>query len=369
MNRDAPAGLPARPDSFAPRTGAWDCLTARSGRLTETLGHAGKLRRVDALSEVLRVVKLDSAIFFNAEFSEPWCLCSPEAREIAPVLAKRAGHVIVYHLLCEGLAYARLEDGEPVALAAGDLVTFPHGHSHLLGNGTTSKTIDGGAALPAILANGLRAMRMGGGGQPSCFICGFLVCDPQMSQTFLGGLPPLMKVTIRDDDSGRWLENSLKFSVGEAAAHREGADAMLAKLSEVVFAETLRRYMRMLPPEQTGWMAAARDPEVGRALTLLHHRHGDPWTVGALAQEVGLSRTVLAERFRHFLGLSPMAYLTRWRLQVGARSLTSTNWGVAEIAAGVGYESEAAFNRAFKREYGVPPARYRQTQKAARESH
>jgi AraC-like DNA-binding protein len=164
-----------------------------------------------------------------------------------------------------------------------------------------------------------------------------------------------MKVTIRDDDSGRWLENSLRFSVGEAAAHREGADAMLAKLSEVVFAETLRRYMRTLPPQQTGWMAAARDPEVGKALTLMHHRHGDPWTVAALAQEVGLSRTVLAERFRHFLGVSPMAYLTRWRLQIGARSLTSTSRGVAEIAADVGYESEAAFNRAFKREYSVPP--------------
>lgn len=368
MKGEASACLPARPDLFAARSRALDHLTARSGRLTGTLGHAGKLRTMDALSEVLRVVKLDSAIFFNAEFSEPWCLCSPEARTIAPVLAPRAGHVIVYHLLCEGRAYARLEDGEPVALEAGDLVTFPHGHSHLLGNGKTSRTIDGGAALPAILANGLRAMRMGGGGQPSCFICGFLMCDLQMSQTFLGGLPPLMKVTIRDDDSGRWLENSLRFSVGEAAAHREGADAMLAKLSEVVFAETLRRYMRMLPPEQTGWMAAARDPEVGKALTLMHHRHGDPWTVAALAREVGLSRTVLAERFRHFLGVSPMTYLTRWRLQIGARSLTSTSWGVAEIAADVGYESEAAFNRAFKREYGVPPARYRQTQKTAREA-
>src|SRR5262249_14269128 len=158
---------------------------------------------------------------------------------------------------------------EPVLLEAGDLVTFPHGHGHLLGNGRTSTIIDGRATLPTVLANGLQAIRMGGGGPPSCFICGYLVCDPQMSQTFLGGLPPLMKVTIRDDDSGRWLETSLKFSVAEAAAHREGADAMLAKLSEVVFAETLRRYMRMLPPEHTGWMAAARDPEVGAALTLL----------------------------------------------------------------------------------------------------
>jgi AraC-like DNA-binding protein len=324
-------------------------------------------RVMDALSEVLRVIKLDSAIFFNAEFSEPWCLCSPESRTIAPTLAPGSEHVIVYHLLCEGQAYARLEDGEPVALTAGDLVTFPHGHAHLLGNGRASTTIDGGAALPAILANGLRVMRLGGGGESSCFICGFLACDPHMSQTFLGGLPPLMKVNIRDDASGHWLENSLRFSVAEAAAHREGADAMVAKLSEVVFAETLRRYMRTLPPEQTGWMAAARDPEVGRALTLLHHRHADAWTVADLAREVGLSRTVLAERFRHFLGEPPMAYLTRWRLQLGVQALTSTSRGVAEIAADVGYESEAAFNRAFKREYGVPPARYRREHRATAE--
>jgi len=319
---------------------------------------------MDALSEILKVIRLDSAIFFNAEFSEPWCLCSPEARTIAPTLAPGSGHVIIYHLLCEGRAYARLEDGEPVWLEAGDLVTFPHGHAHLLGNGRASTTIDGGAALPGILAVGLQVMRVGGGGEPSRFICGFLSCDPQMSHAFLGGLPPILKVSIRNDDSGQWLENSLKFSVTEAANGREGAGAMLAKLSEVVFAETLRRYMRALPPEQTGWMAGARDPEVGRALTLLHHRHAEPWTVASLAQEVGLSRTVLAERFRHFLGEPPMAYLTRWRLRLGARSLTSTSRGVAEIAMDVGYESEASFNRAFKREYGVPPARYRREQKA-----
>jgi AraC-like DNA-binding protein len=320
---------------------------------------------MDALSEILRVIRLDSAIFFNAEFTEPWCLCSPEARTIAPVLAPGAGHLIIYHLLCEGRAYVRLEDGQTVTLEAGDLITFPHGHGHWLGSGAGATTIDAATALPGILANGLQLMRVGGGGARSSFICGFLACDGQMSRTLLGGLPPLVKINIRDDDSGRWLENSLRFSVAEAAGRREGADAMVAKLSEVVFAETLRRYMRALPPEQTGWMAAARDPEVGAALTLIHQRHADPWTVADLAREVGLSRTVLAERFRHYLGEPPMAYLTRWRLQMGARALTTSSRGVAEVAADVGYESEAAFNRAFKREYGEPPARYRKAQRAA----
>jgi transcriptional regulator GlxA family with amidase domain len=137
---------------------------------------------------------------------------------------------------------------------------------------------------------------------------------------------------------------------------------MLAKLSEVFFAEMLRRYQRELPPRQIGWLAGARDPAVGKALTLIHHRHAHPWTIPELAREVGVSRTVLSERFRHFLASTPMAYLTRWRLQLGAGALTSTSHSVAQVASDVGYESEAAFNRAFKREYGLPPARYRRAQ-------
>jgi len=314
---------------------------------------------MDALSEILRVIKLDSAIFFNAEFSEPWCLASPESRRLAPVLAQGAGHVIIYHLLCEGRAYAELEDGERVALSAGDLVTFPHGHGHVLGSGARVTPIDAGTTLHKLLDRGLQLMSFGGGGAHSRFICGFLACDPKLSQAFLGGLPPLIKVNIRDDPSGQWLENSLQFSVTEAANREAGASAMLAKLSEVVFAETLRRYVRELPEGTTGWLAGARDAQVGKALTLLHHRHAHPWTVAELAREAGLSRTVLSERFRNFLGEPPMSYLTRWRLGLGARALTATSHSVSQIASEVGYESEAAFNRAFKREYCLPPARYR----------
>ena len=325
-----------------------------------------RLRRgMDALSEILRVIKLDSAIYFNAEFSEPWCLVSPEARRLAPVLAPGAGHVIIYHLLCEGRAYAQLEDGDRVPLVAGDLVTFPHGHAHVLGNGSGVTPIDAGTALPSLLQRGLELLHFGGGGACSRFICGFLVCDPQLSQAFLGGLPPLIKISIRDDSSGQWLENSLRFSVTEAANGGAGASVMLAKLSEVVFAETLRRYVRGLPEGQTGWLAGARDVAVGRVLTLLHHQPARAWTVAELAREAGLSRTVLSERFRHFLGEPPMAYLTRWRLRLGARALTSSSHSVAQVAFDVGYESEAAFNRAFKREYGLPPARYRRDRTGA----
>lgn len=323
---------------------------------------------MDVLSEILKVVRLDSAIFFNAEFSAPWCLHSPESRRVAPLLAPGAGHLIIYHLLVEGDAYAHVSDGARVPLRAGDIVTFPHGDAHYLGSGPRTEVIDAAAALPALLKQGLAMVKTGGGGSASRFICGFLACDPQLSQAFLGGLPRIIKLNIRDDPSGQWLENSLRFSVTEAAAARAGADAMLAKLSEVVFVETVRRFVRDLPDGQIGWLAGARDPYVGKALTLIHRRHADRWTITGLAQEVGVSRSVLADRFRHLLGEPPMTYLTRWRLRLGAQRLRSSNHSVAQIAAEIGYESEAAFNRAFKREFALPPARYRQTERSARSS-
>jgi AraC-like DNA-binding protein len=314
---------------------------------------------MDALSEVLRVIKIDSAIFLNGEFSEPWCVATPESCALAPMLARGPGQVIIYHLLCEGRAYLQLPDGARIGLSAGDLITFPHGDGHVLGAGPRMAPIDVGTVLPAVLEAGLELMHVGGGGASSRFICGFLVCDPQLTQTFFGGLPPMIKVSIRDDVTGQWLENSLKFSVAHASNCEAGADATLTKLSEALFAETLRRYVRDLPAGQTGWLAGTRDAAVGKALTLLHHRHAHPWTVAELARETGLSRTVLSDRFRHFLGEPPMTYLTRWRLQLGARGLVATSRSVAQIAIEAGYESEASFNRAFKRLYGLPPARYR----------
>lgn len=319
---------------------------------------------MDALSEILRAIRLDSAIFINAELSAPCCLASPESRLLAPLLARAGGHVIIYHLIRDGRAYVQLSDGERVGLTAGDVVSFPHGDGHLLGIGDTSQPIDVRKTLPGVLERRLEPLHVGGGGARTRLICGFLSCDPQLGQAVLGGLPRLIKINIREEPSGEWLENSLEFSVTQAVRREAGADAMLAKLSEAVFAETLRRCARYMPHNQTGWLAGARDPDVGRALTLLHQRHAHPWTVAELAREIGMSRTVLTERFGHFLGEPPMTYLTRWRLRLGARALTTTSRSVAQIAAETGYESEASFNRAFKREYGLPPARYRKEHSA-----
>jgi AraC-like DNA-binding protein len=319
---------------------------------------------MDVLSTVLKTVKLEGAMFYNAEFSAPWSFRAPPSRLVAQYLSPEPRHVIIYHLLTDGQAYANIEGGQRVALSAGDIVVFPHGDPHIMGNGRDVEPVDNGRVLQEILSRDLRTAHMGGGGEITKFVCGYLVCDPQL-KTFLGGLPPIFKVSIGNDSSGQWLENSIRYSVGQVVASQTGSEIVVAKLSEALFAETLRRYVDLLPPGQTGWLAGARDPDVGNALALVHRQPSDPWTIAKLARQVGVSRSVLAERFRHFLGVPPMAYLTRWRVQLGAQLLTSTSRSVAQIADEVGYESEPAFNRAFKREFGSPPARFRMKSKLA----
>jgi AraC-like DNA-binding protein len=314
---------------------------------------------MDVLSEVLKVVKLQGAMFFNGEFSSPWSVCSPHSRAVAPYLAPGAGHLIIYHLLTDGRAYARLLDGERITLDAGDIVIFPHGDAHIIEHGSQTKSVDIVKELARAVSRGLKLARFGGGGEVAKFICGYLVCEPRLSQVFLSGLPSIFKLSIRNDASGRWLENSIRYSVNEADPSRAGGEAVLAKLSEVLFVETLRAYIAHLPAEQTGWLAGARDSEVGKTLALMHRSPAHAWTIASLAKEAGVSRSVLAERFRYYLNKPPMAYLTNWRLQLGAQMLASTSYSVSQIASEVGYESEAAFNRAFKREFTTPPARFR----------
>jgi len=209
------------------------------------------------------------------------------------------------------------------------------------------------------LEQGLKVAHFGGGGEITRFVCGFLACEPRLSEVFLAGLPPMLKVNVVNEPSGQWLANSIQFSVDEVSGTKAGSGVVLAKLSEVLFIETLRRYISALPPDRIGWLAGARDAVIGQALVHLHKEPAHPWTISDLAKRVGLSRTGLAERFRHFLGEPPMAYLARWRLKLGAELLQTTEHSVAEVAATVGYGSEAAFNRAFKREFDSPPAQFR----------
>jgi AraC-like DNA-binding protein len=318
---------------------------------------------MDAFSQVLSDVRLKGALFFTAELSAPWGIAAPPSCEMAPMLSPGAPHLVIYHLVVEGTARAEVTGGPSIELEPGDIVVFPHGDPHDLSDGSGSNVLDAEAVTRKIASRDLSPMRAGGGGKTTRLVCGFLACDPLLCGPILDSLPPILKVNVRTDRAGHWLERSILHLVEEAASNHAGSGAMLAKLSEALFVDTLRRYVTGLPDQSTGWLAGARDPLVGKGLALLHGRPHHPWTIAELAEEVGTSRSTLVERFARYLSGSPMAYLTGWRLRLAAQALTSTSKGVADIAADVGYESEAAFNRAFKREFGLPPARYRRQRK------
>ncbi|HVO63394.1 MAG TPA: AraC family transcriptional regulator [Terriglobales bacterium] len=324
------------------------------------------LDTMDAFSEILSGVKLNGALFFNAEFSVPWGFSVPASKQmsVASTLAPAAAHFLLYHLVVDGSAVVEMADGKVLELHSGDIVIFPNGDAHHMSSKGAKRPFPNYGINDKIKARDLSPLRAGGGGETSRFVCGYMTCDPHIGRPILNGLPPVFKVNIRTDRSGQWLESSILHLVEEAISGHVGSEAMLAKLSEALFVDTLRRYVAGLPEDQKGWLTGARDPIVGKSLGLMHRRIAHPWTIASLADEVGISRSALVERFTRYLSEPPMAYLTRWRLQLAARSLERTSRGVAEIASDVGYESEAAFNRAFKREFGRPPGRYRSDHKA-----
>jgi AraC-like DNA-binding protein len=313
---------------------------------------------MDALSELLSAVKLSGAMFYVAECSKPWRLRSPPSNKLGKYVAANASHVIEFHLVTHGSGYVRVGD-ETTPFAAGDLLMVPHGDAHEMGNGSGAALVDGEKGLPALLQGGMKSARLGGGGEETRFVCGYLACEAGLIRPVLVGLPRVVRVHIRNDRAGEWLENSISHAVERASGAAPGSDVILARLAEVLFADALQRYVNQLPPGRTGWLAGAGDATVGQSLAALHRKPAHPWTLDELAAEAAVSRSVLTERFARYLGQSPMAYLADWRIELGAEALRASSRSVLQIATEVGYESEAAFNRAFKRKFAKPPAQYR----------
>ena len=320
---------------------------------------------MDALSEALSTVRVTGAIFYDAICTAPWGFAVPHMQDVAHVLAPGTECLVGYHLVAEGRAVSQFAGEAEVALAAGDVVIVPHGDPHTVSNGRPARLIDSRASIRSNLVGDLSTLRIGGGGEQTRFVCGYFGCERHAARLFLAGLPRMIRINVRGDGPGAWLESSIRHLLSESASNRPGHTALLSKMAEALFIETLRRYMERLPPEQTGWLAGARDPVVGAALALLHRRPGHAWTLAELAREIGAARSVVAERFARFLGEPPMAYLWTWRLQLAARLLQTTQKSVLEVALDAGYESEAAFNRAFKREFGLPPGQYRKNLREA----
>jgi AraC-like DNA-binding protein len=273
-------------------------------------------------------------------------------------------HLVLFHLVTEGGATARTKGADELTLAAGDIVVFPHGDAHEVWNGESARLYPATRLLPMLSKGELASEKWGGGGPVTRIVCGYFGCERLAETLFLGGLPSMFKINVRSRPGSSWIESAIRHSVSESESQRPGRLAVLSKLAESLFMETLCGYMEELPPQGTGWLAAARDPRVGQALAHLHRDPARPWTLQDLAEASGTSRTVLAERFTELMGESPLAYLARWRLQLGARLLLTTDRKVLKVAYDVGYESDATFSRAFKRVFGIPPAQYRRKRNA-----
>jgi AraC-like DNA-binding protein len=313
----------------------------------------------DALSDVLRLVHLTGGVFLHAEFTEPWCVSSQATPDDCRPALTEVAHIILYHYVVKGRLLVQVADDPALEIRAGEAVVLPRNDVHRIGSDMSRTAVESHDIIQVSAHGGLGMIRHGGGGARTCLICGFLGCRRLDDNPLLRTLPAALRVDTRDGAAAEWMRASLEFAAEEIAAGRAGSDIMLAKLSELLFIEAVRRYVDDLPAEQVGWLAGLRDPVVGRTLALIHGRASEPWTVDDLARAAGLSRSALADRFSRLIGEPPMHYLARWRLQVAAQRLRTSRDPLARIAFEVGYESEAAFNRAFKRRFGTPPATWR----------
>ena len=314
---------------------------------------------MDVLSAVLKSVRLEGALYLNAEFTAPWCIRGKCG--MASVRQRLAGaeHLVFFHFLTEGSCKVRLDDGADVLdVAAGDVDLFPQDDRHLMGSDLHLAPLET-EGLARVDAADLVQLRHGGGGAVTRFVCGYLSCSRSLCRPLLEALPRVLRIPIGEGRASALLRELLQVGVDESSAERPGADSTLAKLAELLFVEALRRYVAQLPPGGKGWLAAVRDTHIGRALALLHGEPDRAWTVDELGREVALSRSALAERFAALVGEPPMQYLTRWRLALAARTLRAGGEAIGRVAERSGYESESAFSRAFKREFGMPPAAWR----------
>jgi AraC-like DNA-binding protein len=315
---------------------------------------------MDALSDVLRVAHLTGGVFLHAEFFAPWCMAirlGPE--HCAPRLGP-ASHLMPYHYVVEGEVHARVEGEEAFVLGPGEVVLFPRNDLHLLGSDLDLPPVMARDIIQPPKDGGLFSIHRGGDGARTRLVCGFLGCDSAHGNPVIGALPAAMRLNIEEGAAAEWMRSTFQYAADETAG-RPGSETVLAKLSELLFVEAVRRYAEALPEGQTGWLAGLRDDYVARALALLHRDVARSWTVDELGRHVGLSRSALAERFTHLIGVAPMHYLANWRMQVAAQELRNRSASLAQIADTVGYESEAAFSRAFKKAFGSAPSAWRRS--------
>jgi AraC-like DNA-binding protein len=318
---------------------------------------------MDALSDVLRVAHLTGGVFLHAEFFAPWCIAARVSPEHCSPALGPASHLVIYHYVVEGELRIRVEgeDGEDLVIASGEVVLLPRNDLHLMGSDLSLPPVAGTEIIQPPQNGGLYSIHHGGNGGRTRMVCGYLGCASAEGNPVISTLPPLLKLSVEQGAAAEWIRSTFQYAADEVAAGRAGSETVLAKLSELLFVETVRRHAETLPDGQTGWLAGLREPYVARALALLHRDIARRWTVDELGREAGLSRSALADRFIRLIGVPPMHYLANWRMQVAAERLRNTSASLAQVAEIVGYDSEAAFSRAFKKAFGTAPATWRRS--------
>lgn len=322
----------------------------------------------DVLSDLLGDMRLSGTVLFRAEFHEPWAVVTPASCSLADGLHLDAEHVIPFHIVAEGGCWLELPGHPPVWLSAGDAILIPGGESHRLSGEESIEAVDIGQLLHTAPARQPLALRHGGSGKATIVICGFVQCDEWRFHPVLQHLPNLLHVSSAANPGDEWLAGTIRHTAAESARWQPGSRSMLRRLTEIMFVEIMRRHMQRLTAAEVGWLAAFRDPIAGAALTRLHAAPCASWTIESLATAIGTSRTILTARFHHFLGQPPMAYLTRWRMHLAAQRLMRSNEPLKVIAGESGYESEAAFSRAFKRHFDKSPRDWQREKRGSGET-
>jgi AraC-like DNA-binding protein len=329
----------------------------------------------DPLSDVLRSVRLRGSVFFHVSCRDEWSALAPPSQVMGPAVMPGAEHVMEYHMLVKGEGWVAVDGEPPLRLREGDIVMLPHGDEHVVSSAPGIAPADEGSdwlvrmrdepkPIPITYSGGMftAGRELPPDEATAVIVCGFIACDLKPFNPLIEALPRLLHLPA--EGVGAWVAPMLEHAANETGARRAGSAALLQRISEMVFVDGARRYLESLPSQARGWLSALRDRHVGRAIALMHGDPAEPWILDELGRRVGLSRSALHEHFVALIGMPPMQYLTNWRMQCGARLLRESHRSVAAVALDIGYESEAAFSRAFKRATGVPPATWRRLQAA-----
>lgn len=315
---------------------------------------------MDALSDLLRAIRLTGGVFLEAELSAPWCITAQIGAEDCRAAMPEPKRVIAFHYVLDGRLLLQFGADRPLEVAAGAMVLLPHNDQHLLASEPGLRPVEGGSLMSAMPGGGLARIRHGGGGEITRVVCGFVGMDT-LRHPLIDALPRSLVLDTRGEPAAAWIETSFRYAAGDIGTWPAGADIVLAKLSELLFVEAVRRHVAGASVGRGNWLAGLRDPVVGHALARMHARIAHPWTTAELAALTHHSRSAFAERFAAVVGMPPMRYLTAWRMQLAARRLIESCAPVARIAEEAGYASESAFTRAFKRAFGASPAAWRST--------